>query len=192
MVGKTETTFAFVARLFHILRMGVEVGITSGMSEEDWETGETWFTLFGDLKFRMRDGKVYCKGGSVAYPPPATDEDGWEIEPVDKSFFESMFEDGTIHEVMVSIHGSKINVWSSEHGWDNSKNFLNAGSLQKVDTITTNDTVNENKGLMSLKLLAAEVARQQLGTFAMREYAHFMDFEVHEALFKPSSWWVKL
>lgn len=184
-----QSVYEFVFRVVSILRMGVEVGITSGMTEEDWETGETWFTLFSDLKFRMRDGKVYCKGGSVMYPPPVTDEEGWEVEPVDDRVLESMFQCNNTLYVMIA--GQKVTLWTYEQGWDNSKKFLNAEALSKiVDTPAVDDVSSENKGMMSLKVIAAETAREHMGVLALREFEHFMDYEVRERLFTPPSWWV--
>lgn len=181
----------FGMRLVNIMRRGVEVGIVEGLFEEDWETGEAQFTTLNDRKFKMRNGnltEVFCKGGSVMYPRPATDADGWELEPVRDDFFEDMFSDGTIHMVYIVVNGERVPLWTASQGWDNSKKFLNRNNMPFLKAATS----AEDKGISPLKLLAAEAARDHKGVLAMREFEQFMDYETRNHVLSPTSWWIPL
>jgi hypothetical protein len=181
-----------LARLYFILRLGVVVGIVEGMEEEDWETGEIQFTTFNDRKFRMRSGRVYCKGGSVMHPTPVTDKDGWEVEPVDQVFFEDILLE-CVHMIYVEVCGQKVPIWANDDmGWEKSKNCLAMMLPQGFGKTVTK--VQKPTGLMSLKLLAAEVARDHKGPLAMREFVDeiCMDDETCNHMFSPPSWWIPL
>ena len=120
------------------------------------------------------------------YPPPAVGEDGWEIEPVDERILDDMFQcDNTVY---VEVGGERVQLWDYYNGWDNSKNFLNGNWLEGM---TRAEEVKEEQGVMSLKLLAAEAARENMGIIAVKEYEHIMDYEVREKMFKPCSWWIQ-
>ena len=187
MVGMAVESDKFLHRLYCIFQMGLVVRIVEGMEEEDWDNGETWFTTLNDRQFRMRNGEVFCKGGSVMFPPPATDEDGWEMESVDKWFFGEMYDDELIYKVYVLVDGHEVPVWTKGQGWDNSKNFLNAAWLEAA---TKAEKPKEPMGVMSLRLLAAEVARDNQGVIALREYENHMDYETRVQVLSPASWWI--
>jgi hypothetical protein len=171
--------------------MGLVVRIVEGTEEEDWDSGETSFTTFNDRQFRMRNGQVFCKGGSVMFPPPATDEDGWEVESVDKWFFGQMYDDELIYKVYVLVDGNEVPVWTKDQDWDNSKNFLNSAWLLEAATKAPEaEKPEEPKGIMSLRLLAAEAARDNQGVLALREYENHMDYETRVHVLSPASWWI--
>jgi len=182
----------FLDRLFVILRMGVTVGIVEGMDDEDYESGESFFRLFADRQFRLLNGEVYCKGGSVMHPAPATDEDGWEVEPVDECFLEDVFSDGNVHTVYAVVVGQVVQLWTHDHGWDNSKKFLNTVALSKMAETVEHADEKQDENIKPLMFLAAEAVRNHRGTLALREYEHVMDYETRNHVFKSPSWWVPL
>jgi len=191
MVGMAIESDKFLHRLYCIFQMGLVVRIVEGTEEEDWDSGETSFTTFNDRQFRMRNGQVFCKGGSVMFPPPATDEDGWEVESVDKWFFGQMYDDELIYKVYVLVDGNEVPVWTKDQDWDNSKNFLNAAWLLEAATKAPEaEKPEEPKGIMSLRLLAAEAARDNQGVLALREYENHMDYETRVHVLSPASWWI--
>ena len=202
MVGQVELwkteSGRFLARLYCIFRMGLVVRIVEGAEEEDWEneddgvqTPEILFTTFNDRQFRMRNGQVFCKGGSVMFPLPTTDEDGWEVEPVDERFLKNMCDEQCIFTVYVLVDGHEVPVWTKGQGWDNSKNFLNATWLIEAATKAPEaEKPEEPMGVTSLRFLAAEAARDHLGVFALREYENHMDYETRGHVLSLTSWWI--
>jgi hypothetical protein len=178
--------------------MGLVVRIVEGTEEEDWDNEDEWgqpqetsFTTLNDRQFRMRNGQVFCKGGSVMYPQPATDEDGWEVESVDEWFFRGMCDDDFIYKVCVLVDGHEVPVWTKDQGWDNSKNFLNAAWLLEAATKAPEaEKPEEPKGVISLRFLAAEAARDHQGVLALREYENHMDYETRVHVLSPASWWI--
>jgi hypothetical protein len=179
--------------------MGLVVRIVEGTVEEDWENEdddwdaprESWFTTFSDRQFRMRNGQVYCKGGSVMHPLPATDEDGWEVEPVDKRFLGDMWSEELIHNVYVLVDGHEVLLWTKGQGWDNSKNFLNAACLIEAATKAPEaEKPEEPMGVKPLRFLAAEAARDHQGVLALREYENHMDYETRVHVLSLTSWWI--
>jgi hypothetical protein len=182
----------FLVRLFVILQMGVTVGIVEGMDDEDWESGESFFRLFADRQFRMLNGRVYCKGGSVMMPVPATDEDGWEVEPVSKCFLDELFSDGNVCIVYAVVDGQTVQLWTFDQGWDNTKKFLNAVALTKMAETVEHADDEQDENIKPLMFLAAEAIRNHRGTLALREYEHVMDYETRNHVFRSPSWWVPL
>jgi hypothetical protein len=178
--------------------MGLVVRIVEGTEEEDWDNEDDWehpretlFTTFNDRQFRMRTGQVYCKGGSVMFPPPATDEDGWEVEPVDEWFLREMYDEQLIYTVYVLVDGPEVPVWTKDQGWDNSKNFLNATWLiEAATTAPEAEKPEEPMDVMSLRFLAAEAVRDHQGVLALREYENHMDYETRVQVLSPASWWI--
>ncbi len=183
----------WINKLFDVLRYQTVIGIKEALDDYDYETDQYVVTYTNDRQFRVIGGKVYCKGGSVMYPRPVTDEDGGEVEPIEDPFyfFEDLLDNGCVQEVYVFHEDApSISIWDAVNGWllrrEIIKHVVSPSFLKK------SDKEEVIKPLSSLKVLAGLVALEVCGPMSLKEIEYCLDKETCQAVLKPSAWWIAL
>lgn len=184
----------WINKLFDALRFGCVVGIKEALDDYDHETGQYVPFYVNDRQFRVSGGKVYCKGGSVMYPPPPVGLDEWEIHPIEDPyyFFEDMLDNGCVQEVYLVRCGEdeRNAIWNVQTGWLDRKEIVK----HAVSSAFSTEYVNEEpvSPVSSLKIVAGLAALDVVGPLSLKEIEYCFDTETRECIMKPSKWWVPL
>jgi hypothetical protein len=184
-------------KMFEVLRYGCVVGVREALDDYDYETEQYVVCYTNDRQFRVVGGKVYCNGGSVLFPRPVTDSDGWEVEPIEDpfAFFEDLLDNGNVQEVYVSHEaGKKHTVWNCNDGWSSGRAIL---ECVIPPAFVNNKCCTEKettccKALMPLKVLAGLVSLEVVGPMALKEFEYCFDTETINSVLKPVAWWVAI
>jgi hypothetical protein len=187
----------FVVNLLSIVKRGVIVCLKETIDDYDHENDTYYTVLINSRLFKYVNGKIYCKGGSVMYPPPNVYDDGWEIEPLADpyDFFINIIDEGCLEKVCVCDDDKEIayDIWTNQEGWMNGdmlkESMCPRGLKQSIIEGMTQDSLKKNK---PLKVLCAMVALETLGPLKLSEYAMYMDYEVYQEVFKPVAWWISV
>lgn len=179
-------------KVFEVLRMGFVLGIREVVNDYDYETNEYFCMYECDRKFRMSRGEVYCKGGSVLYPRPATYQDGWEIKPIDHPdwYFQDLADSQCVAEVYIALNdGTNLSIWKRETDW-----MPREEMMRKVVPKPFFDKCEELEGIvkpvMSLQVIAGLVALGDIGLSAWSEIEYCLERETCKSILKPVVWWV--
>lgn len=186
----------WINKLFDILEYQTVVGIKEALDDYDYETEQYVVSYTNDRQFRVKSGNVYCRGGSVTYSRPVTDEDGWEIEPLENPFhfFEDLLDNGCVQEVYVFHEDThehhSIPIWDAVNGWLPKREIIKC--IVSPSFLKKSDTEVVHKPVLSLKVLAGLVTLDVIGPMCMREIEYCLDKETCQGVLKPSSWWIAL
>lgn len=185
----------WINKFFDTLRWGYVVGVKEALDDYDYDTNQYVTIYTNDRQFRMSGGKVYCKGKSVMYPPPATDADGWEIEPIEDPyrFFDDLLDNGCVQDVY--IFQTKTIVWNVQTGWMQQKEILkHAISPAFLKRVEVEEEVNVSSGfgVSPLKLLAGLATLDVIGPLYLKEISYCFDKETCECVLKPVVLWIPM
>jgi hypothetical protein len=182
----------WINKMFDTLRLGCVVGVREALDDYDYETDQYVSIYTNDRQFRMAGGKVYCKGGSVMYPRPATDADGWEIEPIEDpyNFFHDVLDNGCVNDVYISQVSTPI--WNVQTGWVERKEIIkHAVSPAFLKTAEVEEGVSSSGfGVSQLKVMAGLATLDLIGPLSLKEISYCFDHETFECLLKPVVMWV--
>jgi hypothetical protein len=181
----------WISKLFDTLRLGCVVGVREAVDDYDYETGQNMVVYTNDRQFRMSGGKVYCKGGSVMYPQPEIDADGWEVEPIEDPyyFFEDLLENGCVQDVYMLQASTPI--WNMQTGWvprkEVIKQAVSPAFLKMAEVKEDNSRVC---GVSPLKFMAGFAALDVMGPLSLKEISYCFDYETYKCVLKPVVLWV--
>lgn len=182
----------WINQLYEALRLGCVVGIREALDDYDDETEQYVCIYTQDRQFRVKGGKVYCKGGSIMFPRPVTGEDGWEVEPLEDPhrFFEGVLDGSCVQDVYILCdNNTRVPIWNNQSGWLSKQEIIKHAFPTSFFDKCVEEKVNP---LSSLKALAGFTAWESMDQVELKEIGYFFDDETRNHLLKPLSWWVPL
>jgi hypothetical protein len=183
----------WINKLFDTLGMGYVVGIRETIDDYDHETDKYVTIVTNDRQFRVRSGGVYCKGGSVMFPKPLTDADGWEFEPIANPyyFFDDLLDNGCVQDVYIYRDDkASVPIWNNQTGWLSRREIIKRAVPALFGKCV--DVECEGKYEQSLKVLSGLVALEVVGPLYLKMMEYCFDYETREKLLKPKVWWIEL
>lgn len=179
-------------KVFEVLRMGFVLGIKEAVNDYDYETNEYFCVYECDRQFRMSRGSVYCKGGSVICPRPATYQDGWEVKPIEypERYFQDLADSQCITDVYIILNdNTTVPIWTQESKWmpreEMMRRIVPSAFFEKCDELDC-----DKKPLMSLQMIAGLATLEDIGLSGWSEIEYCFDSDTCKRILKPVVWWV--
>jgi hypothetical protein len=179
--SKMYAQSAFILKFMHILRKGAIVGLRETVHDYDDAVGHYISIIVSDRQFQCKGGNMFCKNASSLT---------WDEHPLVEpfNFLLDVLNGGGVEQAYIIKDDKETIVWTEMNGWMSS---INMRKLFVPKGMSKRQFLCNDKAT-SLKCLCAKIAFDAQGPVRMREFKHYMDFEVQALVFKPCVWWVSL
>lgn len=184
-----ESIYNSVKGCMSLMNKGFTLAFYEMVADFDIVTERSHVLFENTRLFKSINGSIYCRGGSIMYPPPISYDDGWEVYPLEdpEFFFEMLFSQACLHKIYICEDETPcMEVWNYSDKFTFNMRVLCPKGLKNIEEMCK-DNVQKT---LPLKIVSALDVRNQMGLEYMRSLCFMFDLETQIAVFKPVVLWV--